>query len=160
MTLTNLNRLPKQEAEDALSTCCGSTAWAQRMAALRPYESEKALFALAQVVWLELSSSDWLEAFSHHPKIGSKTNSEWAAQEQSGVKSASGNVLKELAEGNAIYEKRFGHVFLVCATGKSGDEMLELLKKRLSNPPKDELLIAAQEQSKITKIRLEKLLRS
>ena len=113
----------------------------------------------AETTWWGLETQDWLEAFSHHPRIGAKkVEAVWAKAEQDGVKSASKQVLQTLAEQNHAYERRFGHIFLVCATGKSADEMLAVLRSRIGNDPDAELRVAAGEQAKITAIRLKKLL--
>ncbi len=122
---------------------------------------------MADKMWENLEKEDYLEAFSHHPKIGAdpdelrrkfKRTHEQSAAEQSGVKSASDETLEELAKQNQIYLDRFGYIFIVCASGKSATEMLEILKGRVNNPEDIELKIAAAEQAKITKIRLEKLI--
>ena len=127
------------------------------MAKARPFPDAGTLLKAARDLWRNLGSVDWLEAFSHHALIGDKlavrTN-----REQAGVRDATGRILDELASGNRDYEKKFGHVFLICATGKSADEMLALLKARLGNQPGPELRIAAGEHEKITEIRLQKLL--
>jgi len=120
----------------------------------------------ADRVWWSLDSTDWLEAFRAHPKIGEKkaavTQSEqaeaWSAQEQSAIQNASSGTMAALAEGNREYEQRFGFIFIVSATGKSSEEMLTLLNQRLQNDPETELRFAAEEQLKITRLRLEKLL--
>ena len=141
--------------------CCGSPRWAERLAARQPFAGPDDLFKQAEEVWWSLEPAQWLEAFSAHPRIGDKraAGERWAAQEQSGAASASAATLEALAAGNAEYERRYGHVFIVCATGKSAEEMLAILRKRLSNGPEDELRAAAGEQAKITRIRLEKLLK-
>jgi 2-oxo-4-hydroxy-4-carboxy-5-ureidoimidazoline decarboxylase len=134
----------------------------------RPFADAKALLASADEVWASLGPVDWKEAYAHHPRIGDKqalrerfaATRQWAAGEQAGVSGASESVLDALAEGNRDYESRFGHIFIVCATGKSAEEMLALLRARLGNDPKTEERIAAAEQAKITRIRLEKLLAS
>lgn len=166
MTLPELNQLPNSELKAALSACCGSTAWVTEMAKIFPVESKESLFEQAEVIWFGLTESDWREAFLHHPKIGDidslrqkfASTAVWAEGEQAGVSSASLSVLEMLAEGNQLYEEKFGYIFIVCATGKSADEMLELLETRLLNSPDEEIQIAMQEQNKITQIRLEKLL--
>jgi OHCU decarboxylase len=132
----------------------------------RPFESVNALTERATDFWFSLDSADWLEAFRSHPKIGEQkaaaqvsTQAEgWAGQEQSGVAGAAEQTLIELAKLNRDYETKFGYIFIVCATGKTSDEMLLLLKSRMSNQPVDELRIAAGEQAKITEIRLRKLI--
>jgi 2-oxo-4-hydroxy-4-carboxy-5-ureidoimidazoline decarboxylase len=135
------------------------------MTARRPFESADALFAAAEDVWAGLGRDDWLEAFAAHPRIGDidglrkkfATTADWSAGEQAGVAGAAEQVLRDLAAGNADYEARFGHTFIVCATGKTAAEMLALLRARLANDPAAELRVAAAEQAKITRLRLEKL---
>jgi OHCU decarboxylase len=164
--LDRLNALPADEAERELLTCCGSRAWARRVADARPYRDADALFATADRVWWELDESDWREAFRSHPRIGEKkaeagqTGREqaWSAGEQAGMTSAADAVRDALAEGNRAYEARFGFIYIVCASGKSADEMLTLLQSRLRNDAETEIRAAAEEQRKITRIRLEKLL--
>jgi 2-oxo-4-hydroxy-4-carboxy-5-ureidoimidazoline decarboxylase len=136
------------------------------MVRLRPYKTRESLFATADRTWLSISEHDWLEAFSHHPRIGDGAALEarfaatatWATNEQKGTRGAPREVLEKLKSLNQEYEKRFPHVFLICATGKSAEEMLENLEARLSNDPKRELTLASGEQMKITRLRLEKLL--
>jgi 2-oxo-4-hydroxy-4-carboxy-5-ureidoimidazoline decarboxylase len=150
----------------ALKRCCGSAGWVQGMLMRRPFKGEKDLFAAADQVWRKLSKADYLEAFAHHPRIGGKdalrekfaATRAWAQGEQAGAKAASEATIEALAAGNAQYERRFGYIFIVCATGKSADEMLALLQARLPNSPDQELALAAGEQAKITAIRLKKLL--
>ena len=158
--LNHLNQLARPELASELYRCCGSHNWALQVARMIPFEDEESLYRVADRVWQGLTSQDWLEAFEHHPRIGGTATSAWTKEEQSGATGASSSVLEKLASGNLEYEKRFGHVFLVCATGKSADEMLALLEARIGNTPEVELKIAAGEQAKITRIRLEKLLRS
>ncbi len=133
---------------------------------LRPFAYKEALLEQARLQWEQCGPSDWLEAFTHHPKIGDLKSLEkkfastrqWAGGEQKGVNTADQQILEALAQGNDDYEKKFGYIFIVCATGKSAGEMLEILKERLSNQPEEEIQIAQGEQMKITLIRLEKLL--
>ena len=158
--LNHLNQLSRPELASELYRCCGSHNWALQVARMIPFEDEDALFRVAERVWLGLPAQDWLEAFEHHPRIGGTANTAWTKEEQAGAAGASSTVLEKLSLGNRDYESRFGHVFLVCATGKSADEMLALLEARIGNTPDVELKIAAGEQAKITRIRLEKLLRS
>ena len=165
--LHTLNALPAEEARAAFLRCCGSSWWADVMAGRRPYRDEAELFAVAEGLWPSLSRADWLEAFAHHPRIGDVeglrkkfgATRAWAEGEQAGAAEASEEVLEALAEGNRAYEARFGYIFIVCATGKTAAEMLALLRARLPNDPETELRIAAEEQRKITRLRLEKLLR-
>ncbi|WP_456425244.1 2-oxo-4-hydroxy-4-carboxy-5-ureidoimidazoline decarboxylase [Rhodocaloribacter sp.] len=164
--LEALNRLPEASARDAFLRCCGSNRWAEAMTARRPFADEDAVFEAAREVWRGLEPRDRLEAFAAHPRIGDlehlrerfASTRAWAAGEQGGVAEATEDELRRLAEGNRRYEERFGFIFIVCATGKSAGEMASLLEARLANPPGEELRIAAGEQEKITRIRLEKLL--
>ena len=136
------------------------------MAASRPFADQAGLLAAAEERWGGLSKADFLEAFSHHPRIGGKDalrakfaqTRDWAQGEQAATSAASEEVIEALARGNDEYEKRFGYIFIVCATGKSAGEMLGLLRARLDNDPERELVIAAAEQAKITALRLKKLL--
>ena len=127
------------------------------MLAMRPFASDAALFAAAERAWWALGREDWLEAFGAHPRIGQHAADAWARNEQAGVKGAGEDVRAALAQGNRAYEERFGHVFLICATGKSATEMLGALRGRLGNDPATELRVAAAEQAQITRLRLEKL---
>ena len=166
--LERLNALPLDEAERQFLQCCGSTNWSRRMSRLRPFRDRRELLESADRVWWELRPEDWLEAFSRHPRIGERAASTagsaqarpWSDEEQSGTQSATQGVLAALAEANRAYRDRFGYIFIVCATGKTGDEMLALLRQRLQNEPGAELCIAAEEQGRITHLRLEKLLAS
>jgi len=163
-----LNALPAEEAERELRACCGSLAWARRMAAARPFPDEAALFETADAIWRALDEADWREAFRSHPKIGERTaeagqsgrERAWSAGEQAGIGDAEDATRRALAEGNAAYEARFGYIYIVCATGKSAEEMLDILRARLRNDPGTEIRVAAEEQRRITRIRLEKLLAS
>jgi OHCU decarboxylase len=129
------------------------------MTASRPYRDAESLAETADRTWRELSPKDWLEAFAAHPAIGTKRDlSLFSRQEQSGTRGADSGTLAELADLNRRYAERFGHVFLVCATGKTAAEMLAIGRKRIGNDPETELAIAAEEQRKITRLRLEKLL--
>lgn len=131
------------------------------MAGARPFSDASSLAETADATWRELSPDDWLEAFSAHPAIGSQIDlSPFSRQEQSGTRGADSDTLAELADLNRRYADRFGHVFLVCATGRTAAEMLAIGRKRLGNDPETELAIAAEEQRKITRLRLEKLLGS
>ena len=158
MTLDGLNAADEATARAALLRCCGSKQWADSMLAGRPFHDEPALLSSAESVWWALDCSDWLEAFSAHPKIGEKKLAEWASQEQSGVGSEPASILESLAKGNEEYERRFGWIFLVHATGKTAAELLDLLHIRLTNESTKELRVAAGEQAKITELRLNKLL--
>lgn len=164
--LARLNELAPADAERELLTCCGSREWARRMASGRPYADAADLMEHADGVWRALDEAHWREAFRAHPRIGEtkaeagQTDREkaWSSGEQAGMDAAAAQTQQALAEGNRRYEARFGYIYIVCATGKSADEMLDLLTKRLSNDPAAEIFVAAEEQRKITRIRLSKLL--
>jgi len=159
MTLEELNGLEPGERGELLHRCNGSAAWVAGMQRVFPVADIAGLLVAAAEVWRACSEEDWKEAFAHHPKIGVGGGlGKWASEEQAGTIGAIREVLEDLAEGNRVYERRFGYIFIVCATGKSAVEMLRLLRERLGNEPGDELLIAMQEQEKIMRIRLEKLL--
>jgi len=162
-----LDSMSDDEARAALTRCCGSSRWVEAMLARRPFGTSAALYEAADEVWASVERADVLEAFEHHPRIGANLDAlrekfaptkGWSAGEQSSVAVADDATLEALRDGNVDYEKRFGHIFIVCATGKSATEMLGLLKERLDNEPDVELRIAAGEQAKITRIRLDKLL--
>jgi len=160
-----LNSMPHDEAVKALLQCCGSKRWAENVAKARPYASLESLIASANDIWRSLNPDDWLEAFRSHPKIGEKKadtqvsdqSRQWSGQEQAGVTQASRETVDALAALNWAYEKKFGYIFIVCATGKTSDEMLAALRQRIENDAGTELSIAAAEQSKITELRLKKL---
>ena len=166
MDLDALNSLPAAAAEAKLLKCCGCARWAHEVATRRPFTDETELKRSANEVWWYLSQEDWLEAFRSHPKIGEKkaaattsTQSQrWSEDEQSRASQTAVTTATALAVLNQQYEDKFGHIFIVCATGKTADEMLDDLRARLDNAPDDELRIAAQEQAKITELRLAKLL--
>jgi 2-oxo-4-hydroxy-4-carboxy-5-ureidoimidazoline decarboxylase len=164
--LSWLDTLPEDQARAELARCCGSARWVEGMLKARPFRDADTLFEQAERVWASLARQDWLEAFACHPRIGDKealrrrfaATAGWAAGEQAGALAASDGVLEALAQGNRDYEKRFGWIFIVCAAGRSAEEMLAILRSRLGNPPDLELKVAAAEQAKITRLRLEKLL--
>ncbi|MEA2693798.1 MAG: allantoicase [Acidobacteriota bacterium] len=155
--LARLNGLGAEAAAAELLACCGSAAWSRALAGLRPFASEEALFAEAERVWWDLTPEDWRQAFAAHPRIGERAGG-WSQAEQAGARDAAAPLLAELAAANRAYEDRFGHVFLICATGKSAGEMLRALRARIGNEPEEELRIAAGEQAKITRLRLSRLL--
>jgi OHCU decarboxylase len=130
------------------------------MAARRRGSDPDQLAAAADEVWKGLGADDWGEAFAAHPRIGDRaTSSRWSTQEQAGAADADAEVQRALLEGNTAYEDRFGHVFLIRATGRSAPEMLSALQERLANDPDTELTVAAEQQAEITRLRLDKLLR-
>ena len=161
-----MNSLSHANAEAEFLKCCGSQRFASAMTAARPFADVDDLLTKADSIWRSLRSEDWLEAFRAHPKIGEKNAAaaqseearKWSAQEQSRVNDAAATTLAALAAGNRDYEQRFGFIFIVCATGKGSEEMLAILQARLQNDAENEIAIAAGEQRKITRLRLEKLL--
>ena len=166
MTIAELNALPDEAAGFALARCCGAQAWVAGMRAARPFRDRAGLLEAADRVAGGLARADSLEAFAHHPRIGDRDSlakrfaatAAWAGDEQDRVAGATAATLDALAEGNRAYEERFGYIFIVCATGKSAEEMLAMLLARLGNEPEAELANAAREQRAITRLRLEKLL--
>jgi allantoicase len=139
-----------------LRKVCASQKWIDAMAAARPFASWDEMIAASDRIWMSLEPADWQEAFAAHPRIGER-KAGWSSQEQSGTRGASEETMRALAEGNAAYEQKFGHVYLVCATGRSADEMLANLNERMNHDPETELRTAAAEHAKITALRLEKL---
>jgi 2-oxo-4-hydroxy-4-carboxy-5-ureidoimidazoline decarboxylase len=155
-----LNAMSEAEAAGALIRCCAARRWVDAMLALRPFGSTEQLYQSAERCWRSLERADYLEAFAHHPAIGediAKLRDRWSSQEQAGVAAASEATLRALRDGNVRYRDKFGYVFLVCATGKSADEMRALLEARLPHEPEHELQVAAAEHEKITRLRLAKL---
>jgi 2-oxo-4-hydroxy-4-carboxy-5-ureidoimidazoline decarboxylase len=166
--IDRLNAMSEEEAIDALLRCCGCRRFARELAARRPFSDAAGVHAAADEVYRALDRDELLEAFRAHPRIGDREalrakfagTRAWAEAEQAGALGASDDVLDALAEGNREYERRFGHIFIICATGRSAGEMLAALRARLPNPPERELEIAAEEQRRITRLRLEKLISS
>jgi OHCU decarboxylase len=162
--LARWNALLETEAAEQILPCCGSTRWAREIAQQRPFASVTALLAASDRIWAALDPSDWEEAFRTHPRIGERKAAvsataqaaAWSGQEQEGVDAQDAETLRELARGNADYEARFGRVFLVCATGKSAVEMLEILRTRLERDEATELREAVEQQRQITHLRLRK----
>ena len=166
MTLNDLNVIPPARATELFTACCGSSGWVSRMVAHRPFKSLDALLAAADEIWKSLPEQDWREAFAHHPRIGEATSAVaqsdlgrvWSATEQSAARRASESIRLAQQNMNAQYESRFGYIYIVCATGKTPNEMFIIVRDRLSNDPATELKVAAEEQRKIMRLRLEKLL--
>lgn len=160
------NNADEQTAKNSMLACCGAHRWAAAMVALRPIASVPELSEAADQVCSTMAEVDWLEAFASHPRIGECKASSgsgapaWSEQEQAGTQSAAQNAMRELAEGNVAYEQRFGFTYVVCATGKTADEMLAILNRRLSNDRMAELREAAEQQRQIMQIRLGKWLLS
>lgn len=145
-------------AAHVLKPCCGCERWAEQITARRPFSDIAELHSAADLVWRTLTRNDWLEAFASHPKIGeTREVSQWSKKEQEGMAAASDEVRVRLAQLNREYQERFGFIFIICATGKSAEEMLALLEERLQNGPDNEVQIAGEEQLKIVHLRLNKL---
>ena len=167
MTIEALNTLTPSEANKQFELCCGASNWVEKMNQNRPFHDKNEVYQQAESIWFSLSSEDWLEAFTHHPKIGDidslrkkfHNTKSISKNEQSGVNDAEKSTLNSLAKSNQLYEDKFGFIFIVCATGKSADEMLALIKMRLNKNAETEMQNAAKEQNKITQLRLEKLLK-
>jgi OHCU decarboxylase len=171
-TLAAWNAARASKARDAMLACCGAGRWADAMVALRPIASVEALSEAADRVWGTMQEADWLEAFACHPRIGERRgigeckvsthagaeSAAWSRAEQSRASAASETVLAEIAAGNQRYEELFGFTYIVCATGKSAEEMLAILKRRLGSTREAELREAAAQQRQIMQIRLGKWL--
>ncbi|MFN2563415.1 MAG: 2-oxo-4-hydroxy-4-carboxy-5-ureidoimidazoline decarboxylase [Gemmatimonadaceae bacterium] len=162
MTVAQLDALPAREAEELLKSCCGSRRWVHGMLGRRPFGDVASVVRAAEEVWWSLGPEDWRQAFAHHPRIGEREAAAeqgpraraWSAGERRDVDSAEPDVRAALAAGNRDYERRFGHIYLVSAAGKTAEELLALLRARLSNDADTELRVAASEQAKITRLRL------
>jgi len=166
-SVEQFDALPEERAAEALRACCGAAKWVSGMLGRRPFRTRQAALEAADDAWGELEPGDWLEAFTHHPRIGERRAANpsvapesrvWSAAEQSGASAAAADVATALAEGNRAYETRFGFIFIICATGLTADSMLATLQRRLRNDGESELRVAAEEHRKITRLRLEKLL--
>jgi OHCU decarboxylase len=181
MTPDEVNALDRDAAEQLFLRCCGSTRWAREMAARRPFRDAGTIAEAADRIWRDLGAADWNEAFAAHPRIGEshraggaggageagrageargtgEPGADWSAREQAGMDDAIDVVRHRLAAANLKYEARFGFIYIVCATGKTASQMLEMLERRLTHSAREELGIAAEEQRKITRLRLAKLL--
>jgi 2-oxo-4-hydroxy-4-carboxy-5-ureidoimidazoline decarboxylase len=160
-TLEALNAAPDETLRAALSACCAARSWGSALIASRPYRDEAALFATSDAATLALDDAGLAEALAGHPRIGDRTgdgHGAWSRQEQAGVSGADDDVIAQLAAANAAYEELFGHVYLVCATGKSAAELLAICQARLSNDPVTEHGVVLDELAKINRLRLDKLL--
>ena len=164
--LAQWNSLPVEYAEEQILPCCGSKTWAQKMAAQRPFSDVTTLLAASDETWSNLTAADWMEAFRSHPRIGESSTAKsasamsqtWSAQEQQKVAAADQELKTAIAKANQDYEQQFGHIFIVCASGKAAPEILEILRRRLRNDKHNELGEAAEQQRQITRIRLTKWL--
>ncbi|MFI5310802.1 MAG: 2-oxo-4-hydroxy-4-carboxy-5-ureidoimidazoline decarboxylase [Gemmatimonadales bacterium] len=166
MTLEELNALPGDAAAQALEACCGSSTWVSRMLEARPFAGRDALLELAETSWRALTQAERRSIIAHHARLGearaaattSALARDWSAQEQAGARVADDVAQERLAEGNAEYERRFGHAFIVCATGMTVDGMLDALERRLRNDATTEWSATDEELRRITMLRLDKLL--
>jgi OHCU decarboxylase len=158
VTLAGLNAVPDEAAVAAFLRCCGSIRWARMMTAARPFASIDRMGARADAIWAALSAADWVEAFGKHPRIGEAGGGRWSSEEQAEASPATPAVRDRLAAANREYEARFGYIFIVCAAGRRADEILTMLEDRLTNAADAELLVAAEEQRRITRLRLARLL--
>lgn len=168
LTLSEFNDLSQEDATAQLLTCCTSTSWAQTLASARPFTNIDAMLVANDDAWnkAQTSEANLIEAFDGHPQIGNvdslkekyRNTQDSAAHEQSGANDAEDQVLEALAQGNQDYLDKFGFIFIVFATGKSAQQMLDLLLARLPNDRETELANAAAEQNKITRLRIQKLL--
>jgi 2-oxo-4-hydroxy-4-carboxy-5-ureidoimidazoline decarboxylase len=159
--LAAFNRLPADEAERDLITCCSSRRWARMVLDGRPYSAAEDVYRAADSALAELTETEIDEALAGHPRIGERpgaAHSAWSSQEQAGVATAAEDTHAALAKANRVYERRFGHVYLVCATGKSAREMLAILNARLENDQETERRVVRSELGKINRIRLERML--
>lgn len=166
MTLDAINQLSDEEAKQTFQRCCASSSWVKTLTQSRPFLNRDAFFKAADRAWQGLVEADFFEAFAAHPKIGDldslraqyANTKDLASNEQSGMSAATDQTLKEFTVANNLYTTQFGFIFIVCATGKTAAEMLALLQQRLANTKAVERLNAAEEQKKITHIRLAKLI--
>ncbi|HUJ63639.1 MAG TPA: allantoicase [Kofleriaceae bacterium] len=156
--LDRLNALPPLDATTALLRCCGSSRWTAALVGARPFEDAPALLRIAERIWWSLDENDHVEAFAAHPRIGEASAAKWSAAEQAGAAAADPATALELAEANREYAARHGFIFIVCASGRSADAMLADLRARLKRSRTEELRTAAEEQAKITRLRLVKLI--
>lgn len=164
--IAQLDTMPAGRGAVLLAECCGSSRWVTAMLARRPFATRDQLFDAASQIWRSLDADDWLEAFAHHPRIGERASDRmqgargesWSLGEQSGMAGAPADTRDALVKANRAYEQRFGFIYIVCATGRSAEEMLTIIGERLHHDLHHELTVAAEEQRKITKLRLDKLL--
>jgi allantoicase len=156
--LGKLNEMSALDATTALLRCCGSARWTAAMVAARPFEDGSALVRIAERAWWGLGEADYLEAFAAHPKIGDSGGGQWSVQEQAGMTNAAANLATQLRDANREYDAKHGFIFITCASGRTAESMLADLRQRLRNSRSEEIRIAAEEQAKITRLRLQKLL--
>jgi 2-oxo-4-hydroxy-4-carboxy-5-ureidoimidazoline decarboxylase len=165
VTVEDFNRLPRDDAARALLACCSSQRWVEGVLTRRPFASVAAVLTASDAVWRETGPNDWYEALAGHPRIGERTAAHaderarrWSVGEQGSVDTSDADTRAKLARANREYEARFGHIFVICATGKSAAELLAARRARMHNSPDVELAVAAEELRKIARLRLTKLL--
>jgi 2-oxo-4-hydroxy-4-carboxy-5-ureidoimidazoline decarboxylase len=164
--LTRWNHLSADEAAHEILPCCGSMAWAQQMVTRRPFTDDVSLLAASDETWRSLGDTAWDEAFRSHPRIGETRAAQpsharsaaWSALEQQKAALAGEDVKVALAEGNQEYERRFNRIFIVCASGKTAPEILEILRRRLQHDPEVELREAVEQQRQIIHLRIKRWL--
>jgi 2-oxo-4-hydroxy-4-carboxy-5-ureidoimidazoline decarboxylase len=162
--LERWNRIPLEEAASEILSCCGSKTWALGMAARRPFAEEKSVLLASDETCRSLTDADWREAFHSHPRIGElkaplaarPQSAAWSVEEQANLGASEDRVKSALAEANREYERRFKRIFIVSAAGKSAEEILSALRRRLNNDETTELREAAEQQRQITQGRLRK----
>jgi 2-oxo-4-hydroxy-4-carboxy-5-ureidoimidazoline decarboxylase len=164
-TLADWNKLDQASAAASILPCCGSARWARELVETRPINIETELLERSDAIWKALSPDDWDEAFRSHPRIGERKaaavtaqSSEWSRAEQGGIVRSTSEILAALEQGNQRYEQRFKRIYIVCATGKSAEEMLADLQRRLHNDTDTELRETVEQQRQITRLRLRKWL--
>ena len=163
--VATFNRMPASDAASMLRACCGAERWVDGMMARRPFDTIRVLLAAADEVFASLSPGDWRQAFDHHPRLGESGSAAgqderervWSAGEQAGMRETASDVRTSLAAANAAYEARFGYICIICATGLGAGEILALTEERLANEPEEEMEVAADEQRKISRLRILKL---
>ena len=166
ITVKDLDEMKPDQARGILAECCGSSKWVNEMTARRPYRTFDNVLKAADEAADTMDTHDWLAAFAHHPRIGEGSGSApekgvaawWAAKEQAGMDVAGNDVKAALMNANEEHDRKFGYIYIVCATGMSAEEMLDNARKRLKNDGEKELAVSAHEQRKITRLRLEKLI--
>lgn len=164
--LTWFNELPTRAVQQALLECCAAPRWAEQMAAARPYASADAAIRQSGAIVASLTVTELAEALDGHPRIGERPDAgggaprtaDWSRREQSGVNPGDARTAQALAEGNLEYERQFGHIYLVCASGRTGQELLAVLRGRLQNEPQDEWQVVRTELQKINALRLQRLM--
>ena len=161
--LALLNVLPAEEAEAVLAEVCGAPGWARQVAGARPFADREALVRAATTAWDALTDAEWIAGFAAHPRIGENRRvsggdaSDWSRDEQAGMEAAEDTTRSDLAEAQRAYERRFGWTYIVCATGRTPEEMLADVRARLANDPADEIAVAAGEERRIGHLRLQKI---